>query len=167
MLTQSTKEDLYNRWAPIIGSMGLTGSKADWMTEYTNNQDQNLGNTLVGTQSESFPSLLPISVQVAAQTIGLNLVAVKPMGGNSEEELERIAAEIKAENRDAKIDAVIDDKEYVEKKIQDHPEYGKGGPSGKLFYMDYKYGDSDDTKGKKEKPHQNIMPVGKKKRRKR
>lgn len=158
-MTQSSKEDLFNKWAPIIGSMGLTGSKADWLSEYSNNlQNQNLSvydNTLVGTPiasdgTQSFPSLLPIAMQIAAKTIGVDLVSVVPLGISSED-YERMKAEIKAENRDAKIDAVIDDKEYIEKELRDHPDYGKGGPSGQLFYMDFKYGDSKKKKRKKKK----------------
>lgn len=68
------------------------------------------------------------------------------MGGNSKEELERIEKEVKTENRDRKIDAVTEDKEYNEMKIEDHPEYGKGGPSGKLFFLDFKY-DSNSASG--------------------
>jgi hypothetical protein len=30
-----SKEDIIKKWAPIMDSMGVTGSKADWMSQYT------------------------------------------------------------------------------------------------------------------------------------
>ena len=29
-----SKDDLMKKWAPIIDSMGATGSKADWLSQY-------------------------------------------------------------------------------------------------------------------------------------
>lgn len=140
-MTQSSKEDIFKKWSPIIESMGVTGSKADWMSQYAEMHSINENNIQISsTQSTSnFPNLLPIAKRVAAQTVGLNLVAVKPMGGNSTDELERIKSEIKSENRDRKIDSITDDKEFEEMKVEDHPDYESGLPSGKLFYMDYQY----------------------------
>lgn len=48
----------------LIGNMGLTGSKATWMSQYT---------------SSSFTNMLPITMKVAARTVGLDLVSVRPM----------------------------------------------------------------------------------------
>lgn len=133
------KKKIYDKWSPIIGSLGVTGSKADWLSQYAESISGSLDN--ISTQSNTFESsILPMSMKVAAQTIGLNLVPVVPMGGKTQEEIERIESEIKAENRDGKIESLIEDKEYVEKKREDHPDWSKGGPSGQLFYLDYKYG---------------------------
>jgi len=89
--------------------------------------------------SDEFNSILPIARRVAAQTIGVDLVSVVPIGGTSDEEIERIQNEIKNENRDRKINSILEGGPYVEMKPEDHPEWGKGLPTGKLFYMDYKY----------------------------
>lgn len=146
-----SKNDIMNKWAPILESTGVTGSKANWMAEYAEMHsinENNLYSQSTSTQSQ-FPNLMPLATKVAAQTVGLDLVTVQPIGGNSQEEIDRINAEIKADNREGKIESILDNKEYKEKTIEDHPDYKNGLPSGELFYMDYKYG--DDKKKKKKK----------------
>lgn len=154
-MTQSfSKENLINKWAPIIESMGVTGSNVDWMSEWAEMNSINEQNSMTGSQSSSqFPNLLPLATKVASQTIGLDLVTVQPISGNSQEEIDRINAEIKAENREGKIESVLENKEYKEKTIEDHPDYKNGLPSGNLFYMDFKYGEHKKTRraGKKHK----------------
>jgi hypothetical protein len=59
-------------------------------------------------------------------------------GGTSEETMERIKAEVKAENRQRKINNVLEDEEYKEMDITEHPDYN--GPNGSLLYMDFVYG---------------------------
>ena len=143
-MTQS-KADIINKWAPIIESVGITGSKANWMAEYAEMHS-------INEQNSQFPSLLPMATKVASQTVGLDLVSVHPIGGNSQEEIDRINAEIKAENREGKIESILEDKEYKEKTIEDHPDYKNGLPSGQLFYMDYTYGHKKTRRaGKKHK----------------
>jgi len=154
-MTQS-KADIMKKWAPIIESVGVTGSQASWMAEYVemhtiNEQNSLLSQSYSDSQSQ-FPSLLPIATKVASQTVGLDLVSVQPIGGNSQEEIDRINAEIKAENREGKIESILEDKEYKEKTIEDHPDYKNGLPSGQLFYMDYTYGHKKTRRsGKKHK----------------
>lgn len=154
-MTQS-KADIINKWAPILESTGVTGSKANWMAEYAemhsiNEQNSLLSQSYSDSQSQ-FPSLLPMATKVASQTVGLDLVSVHPIGGNSQEEIDRINAEIKAENREGKIESILEDKEYKEKTIEDHPDYKNGLPSGQLFYMDYTYGHKKTRRsGKKHK----------------
>ena len=153
-MTQSiSKENIMKKWAPIIESMGVTGSKADWMSEWVEMHSINEQNSMLGTQSSQFPSVLPIATRVASQTIGLDLVTVKPIGGHTQEEIDRIEAEIKAENREGKIESVLENKEYKEKTIKDHPDYKNGMPSSQLFYMDFKYDTGKKTRrsGKKHK----------------
>ncbi len=146
-MTQSKnlKEEAFEKWKPIIQSLGVTGSRADWLSKYTNSHqsgilDSENVNSLY--TEESFPSLLPIAKQVASKTIGLDLVSVSPIGGgNSGDEIRKIDAELKSDNRDGKIDSIIEGTEYVEKTREDHPDYIKPkGPSGALFYLDYQYG---------------------------
>ena len=92
-------------WAPIIESAtGISDSnKLAWMSEYCHNHKlyeeaslsavqplmlKGMGaaefpNILTGAQGsgDKSPSLLPLAMQVAAQTVGLDLVPVVPMAG--------------------------------------------------------------------------------------
>lgn len=157
-MTQSSKEEILQKWAPIIESMGVTGSKADWMSQYAEkhslNENQICEEQMSSAQS-SFPSIMPMVKQVAAKTIGLDLVTVKPIGRNSEEELDKIKKEVKTENRDRKIDAITEDRDFEEMKVEEHPDYEKM-PESKLFYLDYKYESS--------KPHKKTRRSKKKKK---
>lgn len=158
-MKQPNKEDIMKKWSNILGSMGMTEPKADWMSQYANahldNETQR--NNKIEQISESntdneFPSLLPIAMKISSQTIGLDIVSVKPMtgpGGMSQEERERIEAEVKGENRDGKIDALIEGKEYTEKKVEDHPDYKSGG--SQLLYFDYTYNSSTHKKTRRSK----------------
>jgi hypothetical protein len=133
-----SKEDIIKKWAPIMDSMGVTGSKADWMSQYTEMHSNNESEIEENNTTYDFPSLLPIAMKIADRTISQDLVSVQPMdgpGGMSKEERERIEAEVKSENRDGKIDALIEGKDFKEIKPEDHPDWKKGG----LFYMDYEY----------------------------
>ncbi len=135
------KEDINKKWAPILGSIGLTGSRADWMSQYAEMQsNQNINGNLSELQKEenTFDSILPLAIKVASKTIGNDLVTVQPLsspGGMSEKELERIKSEIKQKNRDNKIESLLEDKEFKEVKVEEHPDFKTSG----LFYLDYKY----------------------------
>lgn len=71
---KNTRKDTQDKWNNIIGNIGLTGSKATWMSQYAGLQSQTTTST-----SSSFTNMLPIAMKVAAQTIGLDLVSVKPL----------------------------------------------------------------------------------------
>jgi hypothetical protein len=122
-MKQPNKEDIMKKWAPILDSMGVTGSKAQCMSEYaeihSNNEVEK--NTLsTETTSNDFTSILPMAMKVCAKTIGLDLVDVQPMnspGGTSEETMRRIKDEVKAENRQRKIDNLLEGEEYKEMNI--------------------------------------------------
>jgi len=139
-----SKEETMKKWAPILERMGMTGSKADWMSEYAEMHSKN-ETTLSNTTTEDFPTLLPMAMKVSAQTIGTDLVTVAPIGGgNSGPEMESIRQDVKIENRDRKIESIVEDKEFEEMKVEDHPDYIKPkGPSGKLFYLDFIYGGTE------------------------
>ena len=63
-MKQNSKEDIIKKWAPILGNIGLTGSKADWLSEYTElNSKQEIENS-----KPEFPSLLPTAMKVAAKS---------------------------------------------------------------------------------------------------
>jgi len=87
-------------------------------------------------------SILPIAMKVAAKTIALDLVSVSPMG-NISEEMNKIKKDVSVENRDRKISAIVDGKEFQEMKVEEHPTYNSG-PKGQLFYLDFKYNDDTD-----------------------
>ena len=139
-----SKEETMKKWAPILERMGMTGSKADWMSEYVEIHSKN-ETTLSNTTTEDFQTLLPIAMKVSAQTIGTDLVTVAPIGGgNSGPEMESIRQDIKIENRDRKIESIVEDKEFEEMKVEDHPDYIKPkGPLGQLFYLDFQYGGTE------------------------
>jgi hypothetical protein len=151
-MKETSREEAMKKWAPILSGMGLTGSKADWMSEYAeiHSKNEHWGGMQPSEESseavEDFPSMLPMAMKVAAQTIGTDLVAVAPIGGgNTPDELKEIREDVKIENRDRKIEAVVEGKEFEEMKVEDHPDYVKpAGPSGQLFYMDFKYGTQSD-----------------------
>ena len=151
-MKQPNKEDIIKKWGPILDSMGVTGSKAQWMSEYaeihSNNEVEK--NTLsTETTSNDFPSIFPMAKKIVAQTIGLDLVTVKPMnspGGTSEETMMRIKAEVKAENRQRKIDNLLEGEEYKEMDITEHEDYSL---NGSLLYVDFVYGDSTEIRKKK------------------
>ena len=97
--------EVRNTWSPIISeATGINeSSKLAWMSEYCHNhklyEDANLmslgtAGNIFGMGATSFPTagnadgsgdkaptLLPLAMQVAAQTIGLDLVPVVPMAG--------------------------------------------------------------------------------------
>ena len=144
-MDESEKDKLVNKWAPIMGSIGITGSKSDWLAEYA--QNMTMGElSHPGGSDESFPSILPMAMKLSAQTIGMDLVSVSPLPGPgmSTEKYKEIEAEIKQENRDNKIDSLVEGKEYVEKKIEDHPDFVPG-PKIDLLYMDFVYGSSSNA----------------------
>ena len=93
---------------------------------------------------EEYKSILPIAMRVAAKTISQDLAFY------SEEEMKEVKDDVLAKNRDLKIEAIVEGKEYVEEKLEDDPRYQelikKGvkplpAPSSQLFYLDFKYGD--------------------------
>jgi len=104
------KQKDVKKWAPVLENMGVAGERVDWMAEYAEFHSINenayanasnvagmggviaaqpnalAGNT-IGSYANSTGSgdvgqnLLPVAMKIAAQTIGLDLVAVKPSPG--------------------------------------------------------------------------------------
>jgi hypothetical protein len=142
------KEETLKKWDSVLSGMGMSENKKEWMSQYTElhstNEIVTTPDSIITSQPES---LLPIAMKIAAQTIGHDLVSVQPMGGgNSGDEMKKIKQEVKIENRDRKIDALVEGKEFEEMKTEDHPDYIKPkGPSSQLFYMDMVYGSTNST----------------------
>ena len=156
-MKQPNKEDIMKKWANILGSMGMTGSQLDNLSQLAENQSNQI---LEETKSEDFPSLLPIAMKVAARTISNDLIFA------SKEEIDEVKKKVQSENRDGKIEAIIEGGEFTEKKLEDDEEYKElmkkgvtpmSAPSGTLFYLDYKYGDESS------KPHKKTRRSKKKK----
>ena len=97
-MNKSNKEDIMKKWAPILNSMGVTGSKADWMSQYvemqSNNEPKVEENTTV---NDNF--FFPVAMRVASQTIGMDLVGVRPMVSPSW---------VKQESRSKKIKTILE-----------------------------------------------------------
>jgi hypothetical protein len=104
------KQKAIKKWSPVLENMGVNSEKIDWMSEYAEyhsiNENayvnasnlagmgavvapqpsllagQTIGNnsTLVGS-GDVGQNLLPVAMKIAAHTIGLDLVAVKPSPG--------------------------------------------------------------------------------------
>ena len=105
------KSKALKKWAPVLENMGVTGEdRVEWMSEYAEFHSINenayvnasnvsgMGdvkaaqpNALAGNTLQTFANsvgsgdvgqnMLPVAMKIAAQTIGLDLVAVKPTPG--------------------------------------------------------------------------------------
>lgn len=144
------KEETLKKWDSVLSGMGMSQEKKEWMSQYAElhatNEIVTTPDSIITSQPD-YGSLLPIAMRVVAQTIGQDLVSVAPIGGgNSGDEMKKIKQEVKIENRDRKIDALVEGKDFEEMKTEDHPDYIKpSGPSGHLFYMDFVYGATNST----------------------
>jgi hypothetical protein len=139
------KEDILKKWSSIIEPMGVTGSQLDNLSQLAENQSNQIleENTLATeTTSTEFPSLLPTAMKIAAKTISNDLIFA------SQKEIDEVKNKVQSENRDGKIEAIIEGGEFVEKKLEDDEEYQQlmkkgvtplSAPTGQLFYLDFKY----------------------------
>lgn len=148
-MKQPNKKEIMKKWANILGPMGMTGSQLDNLAQLVENQSNQI---LEETKTEEFPSLLPMAMKVAAKTIAMDLCFA------SKEEIDDVKSRVNSENRDGKIEAVIEGGEFTEKKLEDDEEYKElmkkgvtpmSAPSGTLFYLDFKYGDESSKTHKK------------------
>tara|TARA_R110000772_G_scaffold2410_2_gene8439 strand:- start:58363 stop:58794 length:432 start_codon:yes stop_codon:yes gene_type:complete len=131
-------EDYQSKWKPLFDNHNK------WESNYfetgidKSTIDENTLNTL---------NFLPIAQRVAAQTIGQDLVSVMPMSYVDEEEVEKIKERIFIDNRNYKIDSIVEGTTYKEVKLEDDIEYKElvisSSPTAKLMYLDFKYGNDD------------------------
>jgi hypothetical protein len=104
------KQKAIKKWTPVLENMGVSAERIDWMSEMAEYHSINenayvnasnvagmgaitnpvlgtLPGSLVSNPNQTFGSgdvgqnLLPVAMKIAAQTIGLDLVAVKPTPG--------------------------------------------------------------------------------------
>ena len=121
-MTQST-DDILDKWAPILDKFGVTESHATWLSEYVEMHSNS--DISPSINDSDFSTILPQVKRVFAKTIALDLVSVQPIGGISSDKLDEIKKEVKTENRDRKIDSIVDGKDFEEMKVEDHPDYKK------------------------------------------
>ena len=133
-----TIEETMKKWSPILESMGATNSHWGNLSQLAETQSNHI---LEETKTEEF-TLLPIAMKVAAKTIAMDLCFA------SQEEINEVKSKVQSENRDGKIEAIIEDGEFTEKKLEDDEDYKKlmkkgvtpmPAPSSNLFYLDFKY----------------------------
>jgi hypothetical protein len=138
-MKKPNKEDIMKKWTPILESMDMTGSELDILSQLTESQSNQI---LEETKAEDFQSLLPIAMKVASRTMSNDLIFA------SKEEIDLVKSKVQSQNRDGKIEAIIEGGEFTEKKLEDDKEYKElmkkgitpmSAPSGNLFYLDYKY----------------------------
>lgn len=153
-MNQPSKEDIMKKWSSILGPMGVTGSQLDSLSQLAENQSNQI---LEETKTEEFPTLLPTAMKIAAKTISNDLIFA------SQKEIDEVKKKVQSENRDGKIEAIIEGGEFVEKKLEDDEEYQQlmkkgvtplSAPTGQLFYLDFKYGN--------DKSHKKTRRSGKK-----
>ncbi len=148
--TESDKEKTLRKWSSIIEGLDNTTEDKSWIDEYTQVHSITGSELTIENTNLESTSLLPMASKVAAKTIGLDIVPVSPMGGCiPEEELEKIKNRLKVENRQGKIDSVINNEEFIEKELEGDKEYKElnekyPGTISSLLYMDYKYGGDEE-----------------------
>ena len=133
-MKKPSKEDLINKWSAILGPLGITGSQLDNLSQLVENQSNQISEE---TKTEDFPTLLPMAKQIFAKTVSLDLCFA------SEEEIDEVKKKVQSENRDGKIDAIIEGGEFTEKKLEDDPQYKElmkkgvtplSAPSGNILF---------------------------------
>lgn len=143
---EKEKERLKEKWSPILDSLNLTPDKKTWLEEYAEfhqlNEEhafshlgipqQYFGTSGQSLKAEDFNTVpLPISKRINAQTIGLDLVAVKPM------EISMVPAKSdKQKLRESRINKIKQlEGEEPNVVLPDDIKV----PAGHMFYMDFTY----------------------------
>jgi hypothetical protein len=161
-MKQPNEKDIINKWSSILGPMGMTGSQLDNIAQLVENQSNHILENQTATEETNidFPSLLPLAMKVSSKLISNDLIFA------SQEEIDQVKKKVQSENRDGKIQSIVDGSEFTEKKLEDDDEYKKlmkkgvsplSDPSGVLHYLDYTYSDNSKTK-----THKKTRRAGKK-----
>lgn len=154
---KTNKQEIKNKWSSLIEGISAENENKNWMEEYAEMHKMNENQTLTSENStineiDSFTSLLPLTMKIEAKTIGQHLIPVQPMSssiGIPLDELERIISRIKQDNRSAKIDSLVEEREFIEKELENDDEYKElcekyGCPEVTLMYFDYIYSGTDE-----------------------
>lgn len=147
---KQNKNKILNKWKPIIESLDLSEDKKNWLEEYAelhhnaeynfdfpiNNLDLSSGDT----KNLYFPTtpIVPLAQKIAAQTIGLDLVTVHPIGtkpGKSEKQKLR-------ESRLNKLRSLKGEEPNV---VLPNDITVYDSPTPALFYLDFVYTSSGNT----------------------
>lgn len=152
-MNKEDKDKVTKKWSSIIDNLDVSSNKKNWLEEYTNGHmlNENLDNGLfddsIKSEEEKHISLLPISMRISSQTIGLDLVSVNPlsspMSGCSPEELEKMKRLEKKVNRNKKLNTILDKDTDISKEEKELKGLQDKSNSG-LMYLDFVYGDNED-----------------------
>lgn len=122
------EEKAFEKWKPIIDNYNLSGSS--WMDGFVVDAGSQTYFPDTGT---TFPSLLPLSIKIASQTVGLDLVSVAPIGMSREK--------FKTQERMKKLKRLLGDSfhDVVSKEEYEEAMKCECLPKGTLMYLDFKY----------------------------
>lgn len=140
-MKKESKEEIMKKWSNILGYIPVIRKsiKSNQIVEET--------------KTEEFPSLLPMAMKLSSKLMSNEII-----GFSSKEEIDAVKSRVQSDNRDGKIEAIVEGGEFTEKKLEDDEEYEElmkkrvtpmSDPSGTLFYLDYKYGDESSKTHKK------------------
>ena len=129
------KEKTYDKWSKLGLLEGLDKAQKDWSRKTTLTQEEHdewLKNQPIQTSSwdPSMP-LLPLSMKVAAQTIGMGGWRQSKKQKQKQDRLNKLK-QLKGEEPNV----VLPDDEFVDGLISVQP---LAGPTPHLFYLDFKY----------------------------
>ena len=154
------KKDVINKWKPLLDNMNISNDKKDWLSEYTEKQNNFCGTipeqSATTSSTEWSSMILPISMKVAARTI---------CGDYYIESDERIKQRARIKKLERILDSeqfkeVISKEEYDEIMIEKKDIKVEGLvpvqplsslPTGKIFYMDYESESESERKRKERK----------------
>ena len=137
-MKKESKEEIMKKWSNILGYIPVIRKSNQIVEE---------------TKTEEFPSLLPMAMKLSSKLMSNEII-----GFSSKEEIDAVKSRVQSDNRDGKIEAIVEGGEFTEKKLEDDEEYEElmkkrvtpmSDPSGTLFYLDYKYGDESSKTHKK------------------
>jgi hypothetical protein len=129
------KDAIIKKWGAILGSQSVNNLNTLWENQQNYILEENT-QASINTTTE-FPSILPISMKIAAKTFGQDLVSVQPIEPPiTPEKLDEIKRDVISENRNRKIESITEQIDYNEMNINEHPDYKSNGT---LLYLDFKY----------------------------
>ncbi len=97
MLKKPSKQDIINKWSKALGPIGITGSQLDNISQ------------LIEDNRNDFSSLLPLAMKVSSKLLSNDSIFA------SKEEIEEVEKRIQSENREGKIESIVEGKEFVKR----------------------------------------------------
>ncbi len=156
------KEEILKKWKHVFPNVD-DENKRQWLSEYSEFIEQNKNfnypcNDFVpqhesGDSFSPYTNLLPVAMKIASQTIGMDLVSIKPLsapslGGTPELNEEKYVNE----RRKLILDDIFNDEEIDFDKKDDETDFKKLDDikkdfmeGGGLLFFDYVYNSSGNT----------------------